>query len=363
MGAPGKELAFAQNSRNNATGAMMKNATDAAARTTGFPGHTPPGHRGQLNLSGVAQRTPAAWNLSAPPPVFCPAPVKLASPPVYRPQAGSIRPIQRAAVGQASAAPAPFRPALLKLTPPPVYLPAQGGKVQMRGKLPEFAHTIAVKNEGRERYNRLLELLQEAPVILKEIKDVRVYETIFSRTNIWYQSLREQWKKSEQWVKDNPSKNVHEAIAVPNEMYLTLAEMCVGYRRELNDSYRDNRKTILQEDAALSQKYKQEEEDEPTEEEEVNPKSVPKELFRWVSTDEAKRAKKEGIAYDPVGGGIPTSTKGTKGIALDSGAVAVSKRLIITTALIPDFKFEYVSTRTKLKEVKVKCDIPPGAIQ
>jgi hypothetical protein len=104
------------------------------------------------------------------------------------------------------------------------------------------------------------------------------------------------------------------------------------------------------------------EEDEPKEDVD-NPLSVPKTLYRWVSTEEAKRAKKEGIAFNPEGGGIPTSTKSDKGIAIISGAVFLNRCLVITTRKIPSFTFEYVPTRSKLKEVKVKCDIPSDAIQ
>lgn len=100
----------------------------------------------------------------------------------------------------------------------------------------------------------------------------------------------------------------------------------------------------------------------PEADEDENPLSVPKRLFRYTSTDKAKEALKNGIKFDPVGGGIPTSTKGGKGIATKSGAVNLSVLLIIDTKLIKDFKFEYVPTRSKLKEVKIKCDVPPEAI-
>lgn len=93
-----------------------------------------------------------------------------------------------------------------------------------------------------------------------------------------------------------------------------------------------------------------------------NPVSVPKTLFRWVSTQGAKDALKDGITFSPEGGGIPTSTKGEKGVAITSGAVSLNALLRIDTGLIPDFKFEYVPTRSKLKEVKIKCDVPAKAI-
>jgi hypothetical protein len=98
------------------------------------------------------------------------------------------------------------------------------------------------------------------------------------------------------------------------------------------------------------------------EEEWVNPLSVPKRLYRYVSTEAGKEARKNGIKFDEVGGGIPTSTKGDKGVAVQSGAVFTNVLLTIDTSKIPGFKFEYVPTRTKLKEVKIKCDVPPEAI-
>jgi len=98
------------------------------------------------------------------------------------------------------------------------------------------------------------------------------------------------------------------------------------------------------------------------EEEAANPLSKPKTLFRYVSTEDGKNALKDGIKFSAEGGGIPTSTKGDKGVAITSGAVALSVCLRIDTAKIPDFAFEYVPTRSKLKEVKIKCDVPADAI-
>jgi hypothetical protein len=98
------------------------------------------------------------------------------------------------------------------------------------------------------------------------------------------------------------------------------------------------------------------------EEEDANPLSRPKTLFRYVSTEGGKNALKDGIKFDPEGGGIPTSTKGDKGVAITSGAVALSVLLRIDTSKISDVKFEYVPTRSKLKEVKIKCDVPADAI-
>jgi hypothetical protein len=102
---------------------------------------------------------------------------------------------------------------------------------------------------------------------------------------------------------------------------------------------------------------------EPEEDEDENPRSVPKKLFRWVSTADAGNALKNGITFTPEGGGIPTSTKGSKGIAITSGAVAMSVCLVIDPTEITGFKFEYVPTRSKLKEVKIKCDVPAKAIR
>lgn len=91
--------------------------------------------------------------------------------------------------------------------------------------------------------------------------------------------------------------------------------------------------------------------------------SIPKRLYRWVSTADASAALKNGITFDPSGGGIPTSTKGSKGIAVTSGAVALNACLFIDPTKIKNFKFQYVPTRSKLKEVKVQCDIPADAIK
>lgn len=94
----------------------------------------------------------------------------------------------------------------------------------------------------------------------------------------------------------------------------------------------------------------------------VNPLSVPKMLYRYVSTADQKDALKNGITFNPIGGGIPTSTKSSIGIAIQSGAVNTSKLLTIDTSKIPNFKFQYVPTRSKLKEVKILCNVPATAI-
>lgn len=98
------------------------------------------------------------------------------------------------------------------------------------------------------------------------------------------------------------------------------------------------------------------------EEDDSNPLSKPKTLYRWVSNEDGKDAIKDGITFAPDGGGIPTSTKSSKGVAITSGAVALNVCLCIDTSKIKDFKFEYVPTRSKLKEVKIKCDVPADAI-
>jgi hypothetical protein len=102
---------------------------------------------------------------------------------------------------------------------------------------------------------------------------------------------------------------------------------------------------------------------EPEQDEEKNPTSVPKTLYRWVSTADCSDALKNGIEFLPDGGGIPTSTKGSKAVAVTSGAVQLNACLRIDTSKIPKFKFEYVPTRSKLKEVKIKCRVPAEAIK
>ena len=346
------------------------------------------------------QRTPSRSPSSAPP-ALRPQPQKLTAPSVYRPHTAAPVLLHRTLSRSPSSAPPAFHPQSPLLTAPTVYCstaslvgpvqrapierpPASSNllsplppvnastivgtrTIQRREQILPFASST-VHEQGYERYNRLRELLNDARIVLSELKEVRDYETISSKVGKWYESLWGQLKKAEQWEKENRPKNIHVEIIVPDEIYFPLAEMCVGYRRELNDSYKGFQESILKEKAAVLEKYQQnnnnnnnnvegaDEDDDP------NPLSVPKTLFRWVSTEEAKRAKKEGIQYHLEGGGIPTSTKGSVAVAITSGAVCTNKCLVITTSKIPNFKFEYVPTKSKLKEVKVKCNIPAEAI-
>jgi hypothetical protein len=86
-------------------------------------------------------------------------------------------------------------------------------------------------------------------------------------------------------------------------------------------------------------------------------------LYRWISTEGAKDAKKIGIRYsgNPLDG-IPTSPSPKLGAALGSGAVSTDARLTIDPNEIPDFKARYASTRGGPKEIKILCDIPASAI-
>ena len=216
--------------------------------------------------------------------------------------------------------------------------------------------------EGYKRYERLLDLIDESGMVLDQLKEVKSYEEIFLKAKQWYKTLWQLRKQAVVWTKSNKPKNQYQEFEVPDEEYYPLLEHCVGYLAELNDSYRSNREYIEQEKEELRKMYEVNEEESDSDEEWENPRSKPKKLYRWVSTEEAKRAKKEGITYSEEGGGIPTSTKSSKGVAIQSGAVNVSKLLVIDTSKIPGFRFEYVPTRTKLKEVKIKCDVPPEAI-
>jgi hypothetical protein len=237
------------------------------------------------------------------------------------------------------------------------------GLIQMRRLVPRFEQST-IQDQGHPRFRRLEQLVVEAQGLLVELKDVRSYEQpAAGQAPVWYKKLWEESKKAERWVSENRPKNAHSPVIVPDDVYLPLAEMCIGYRRELNDSYHKYSRYILEEEAALKEKYKSTAEAEgDSDSDDENPLSVPKWLYRWVSTEEAKRAKKDGIQFDSVGGGIPTSTKSGKGIAVTSGAVFLDKLITIDVSKIPNFKFEYVPTRSKLKEVKIKCDVPAEAI-
>lgn len=106
----------------------------------------------------------------------------------------------------------------------------------------------------------------------------------------------------------------------------------------------------------------------PSEKKWINPLSVPEYLYRWLSTENAKSAIKNGIKYSPKEGqqaGIPTLTLviGGEKARQSAGANNVSKQIRITTAKIPNFKFREVPTRTNLIEIKVCCDIPAEAIE
>jgi hypothetical protein len=106
----------------------------------------------------------------------------------------------------------------------------------------------------------------------------------------------------------------------------------------------------------------------PNEKKWTNPISVPKYLYRWLSTEAAKSAIKNGIKYslrEEQQGGIPTLTLAIDGeqARQSAGANNVSKQIRITTAKVPNFKFREVPTRTNLLEIKVCCDIPAEAIE
>jgi len=213
------------------------------------------------------------------------------------------------------------------------------------------------------KYVRLLHLIDRAEVVLEQLKEVKSYENIKTKVLGWWNNLWDTRKTAISWVKENAPKNNHQNVVVPDNIYFPLLEQCVGYSAELNDSYKEFKSSIRQETEQLKAMYEKNEEESFSDEDDENPLSKPKWLYRWVSTEEASQAKKQGITFYPEGGGIPTSTKGAKGIAITSGAVNLSKLLTIDTSKIPGFKFEYVSTRSKLKEVKIKCDVPATAIQ
>lgn len=240
--------------------------------------------------------------------------------------------------------------------------PAGGPVQRVRERIPLSPDTVLVVDDGFARLARLKQLIVEAEAVLEQIPQIRDYESIKPRAAVWYPVLSQALKAARNWVLANPPKNKHTPLPVPDDVFFDLVNPCLGYRRELNESYDKFKTTIEGEQAELAEKYKKQDEEVDDEDEWENPLSVPKWLYRWVSTDEAKRALKDGIAFHGEGGGIPTSTKPGVGIAITSGAVATDKCLAIDTSLIPGFKFEYVPTRSALKEVKIKCDVPAEAI-
>jgi hypothetical protein len=233
---------------------------------------------------------------------------------------------------------------------------------RVRRLLPPANYSVAVNDDGFNRLKVLQLLLDGVPALMAQLSEARDYEPIFKKVLGWREGLMVRAKAAQRWLEENTPKNKHQPVMVPDGIYLDLAEAFIGYRRELNDSYQALRTVIENERAELEEKHRKPEEEQEEDDDWENPLSVPKMLYRWVSTAEAKRAIKEGILFSGEGGGIPTSTKPGIGIAITSGAVALDCCLAIDPGKIPGFRFEYVPTRSKLKEVKIKCDVPAEAI-
>jgi hypothetical protein len=201
---------------------------------------------------------------------------------------------------------------------------------------------------------------QMGPIVMTRSKSKEITQKRSIQNNKITQCELEDWVKELLSVSEEKERlltQMREAAKRNENPFVIMRDWLISYTGNENPPADDTKEAMV-----LVGFTRKQDENEGEDEEEL-PKSKPDFLYRWVSTKDAQSAKKEGIIYEENGGGIPTSTQGGENIAINSGAISIDKCLRITTSKISSFKWEFVSTRTKLKEVKIKCDVPPEAIE